>query len=1604
MRKNNFIFLLTITLLALLSSNVMAAVSRGDFEAAISSFANSMNDEGYRYSFTENKDLINLGYKSRTAVSEDYVKGDGTYDTALYFSDDSFIAYIYHEVIGLNMMTGGNVCEQKDIYNDIFDNSSAPFNYFDHKSNKTDIKIWDNNTDSVISSIRPGDILIEVSNIMGIKTWGTVCMYIGDNKLAYFEDDKVKIFEASAKKNVKFDVARVKDKVLEDSTILKTTFNGAQIITNATTMDDALKNLNDGQPLVVNMENEGFVFTKTDGTSISRKEIAQAIREGFLSEYGNIKDLSGNICIQLEYKDDGGGRRVFGNSVQNYECGLLSKNDTSTSNYIKIESYYDKLELEDYKNEMYLYWGTDYIVQSKHDLYVGIYIYNNKTGDYQPVGESIKIANGAEYEANGKKVIDCFSEIVKVDGGLGRKPTLQEFLDIEMVMPEETYELHFSNIGDVRTITKENGSYKKNSLNEILFTVNKNGTYLVKIKPEGGEVAEKVTVYLARYDIGNNDIVGHGHFAQIRIRNAGIKTEGICEDKLCSTIKYDKGEYIQNAEKKAFPFVSGKIYVFNTENTLGYNVEDCTFEITYISDALVEIRDHEAERNSTFNYLDSQSNMGVKEVHMGGQKSLTMFERLEFMMSFCVRNAANGVILMMNQALGWVDETNNGNVVSIDSIIFDEYPLTKLNLFTKSLKNGETQNSFIASFANNINVWFHNFTIIAIVAYLAILLYMGIRITMSSTASKQAMYKELFTQWVTGVIILFLFPVVIRYAIEINTSFVGMVGETVEKMDKSEATTQYIDPDETTSLSTDESNSEEAKNMELNPFRQDDKGYMAVMARRAHNTERLSYAFVYLVMSFQLVIIAVMYYKRLFMVAFLIVIFPIVMIAHVLEKVANVKMGGAFSKWTKEILITIFVQSIHAIIYSFASATVLAAGDSNNDWILMLVGVTFLFNGESILKKILGYDSQSTPSLVQTATKTAAAVTLTKKAVTSVTDNVVGAGSHLHKAWQYHRETVNYSRKASLVNVIGQKPKEYRMPPASELEHYKPEYTEFGDAEAQELGAAIQVMNHMDLATPDQINRAMGTIERAKETGTHKELLKDLKMGDEQFDALQRARNNAARDAVSGHKTKQQIDMELTMELEQIFAGQGMKDIRAMKVALYSQMASPMANTRLTGRDTTEEGVKNELQEARDRYATIKGNIVIADKSVDDDSKELEERAVKLLQGAYGKDRGFTREQYQMALSVCMLKNASSGRYDANELMTSANFAFRNQGKSAEFQKMAESVGCDLEELRYAVAEAVCEKGYGKSSTSGREWRHKDNKKMAPKQKEMTRVCEVARGVLDETEEHVIKREEELQAGKINPKKEAKREEIEMEEMPEVISVVGAKVMEQEQRRLGISEEAQVLEIVEKRRKKNTREQQILGEFSKEMILENKSVIVNTIDGMTRNELIEQRVITHKKGVKEAAATIQTTTAAVVGAPIGAGIAIGLSDSDDTLTEALGGALGGAAIVDTVAEKAYGENVKKKVKMLNPYTGEMEVVEVTVSGAFADKALTIGDLPPTMSAKLKEQFLNNKLARDQKWENEKTAKLQKEEYKKRLDEAYKRAMDEATRNGNNTNT
>ena len=129
------------------------------------------------------------------------------------------------------------------------------------------------------------------------------------------------------------------------------------------------------------------------------------------------------------------------------------------------------------------------------------------------------------------------------------------------------------------------------------------------------------------------------------------------------------------------------------------DISDYNFSLTLKNEELVELRDHGTEGNG--DVLTSQVNSGVKEVHTGGEKKLTLFERIEFLISAAVRGIANALVRQTNGALNWVDGASMNETIAIDTIIFDDYPLTKLSLFTSDLADGEQRSDFVESFAEN---------------------------------------------------------------------------------------------------------------------------------------------------------------------------------------------------------------------------------------------------------------------------------------------------------------------------------------------------------------------------------------------------------------------------------------------------------------------------------------------------------------------------------------------------------------------------------------------------------------------------------------------------------------------------------------------------------------------------------------------------------------------------------------------------------------------------------------------------------------------------------------------------------------------------------------
>lgn len=320
-----------------------------------------------------------------------------------------------------------------------------------------------------------------------------------------------------------------------------------------------------------------------------------------------------------------------------------------------------------------------------------------------------------------------------------------------------------------------------------------------------------------------------------------------------------------------------------------------------------------------------------------------------------------GLLLTLGTSVYLLVRLVIGQPFSIDKAIFNEYSNTKLSFFDSDVKL-YGQNDFLES--GNIrpilNKFFEAFRGIAILIYLIILVYMGIRILLGSTAEKGSRHKELMVYWLQGVVMLFVFPFIMKYAIHINNSFVSFVGENRNRFIATELNGKNVNDSEMEEVISNEGMKGFTKLIDATTawlIGNKDTDYMAYMYSMALEKGWVVYVVCWFVMFLQMIGFLVVYFKRVLVVMFLIAIFPLVMISYAIDKVGDGK-SQAFDNWLKEYLLNIFVQSFHAIAYVLIMSVVSCLGDNPKEyWLVMLIAISFISKGDDILRAIFSLGS-----------------------------------------------------------------------------------------------------------------------------------------------------------------------------------------------------------------------------------------------------------------------------------------------------------------------------------------------------------------------------------------------------------------------------------------------------------------------------------------------------------------------------------------------------------------------------------------------------------------------------------------------------------------------
>lgn len=254
-----------------------------------------------------------------------------------------------------------------------------------------------------------------------------------------------------------------------------------------------------------------------------------------------------------------------------------------------------------------------------------------------------------------------------------------------------------------------------------------------------------------------------------------------------------------------------------------------------------------------------------------------------------IMNWYTKVLLALGDAILHLIVGSVGETVTIDKLVFNEVKKVDVDFWQV-----KSTNSFGYYMKNTINLWYNVFLKIALLVDLIILLYVGIQILLSSTGAKKARYQELLKDWFVGIMILFLFPVVMKYVVMLNNATVKAIGSIRGTSSGGEsgslAHTSFwllipkYGTEEFAHYIGDTSTDIMAKTRLVAAG--GDVGETEDGEEEDIDTSRvgLVLAAIYLIMIGQTVAILIIYYKRAFMVAFLITIFPLVAMSYVIDR------------------------------------------------------------------------------------------------------------------------------------------------------------------------------------------------------------------------------------------------------------------------------------------------------------------------------------------------------------------------------------------------------------------------------------------------------------------------------------------------------------------------------------------------------------------------------------------------------------------------------------------------------------------------------------------------------------------------------------------------
>ena len=249
---------------------------------------------------------------------------------------------------------------------------------------------------------------------------------------------------------------------------------------------------------------------------------------------------------------------------------------------------------------------------------------------------------------------------------------------------------------------------------------------------------------------------------------------------------------------------------------------------------------------------------------------------------------------------------------------------------------GESTPSYASKLAPTISSWYKAFRNISVVGLLCVLVYLGIRILIETSAQGKAKYKESLLNWFIALCLVFAIHFIMAGTLMIIDKVTELLNNS---LGDSTIYVDVINGDSTTS------------------FKTNLTGYMRFLAQSNNWGDATAYTIIYVVLVIYTIMFTFTYLKRFLWMAFLTMIAPLVALTYPIDKAGDGK-AQAFNMWFKEYIMNAILQPVHLLLYSVMVSSAMDLAVDNPIYALVTIG--FLIPAEKFIKKMFGLDKGQT--------------------------------------------------------------------------------------------------------------------------------------------------------------------------------------------------------------------------------------------------------------------------------------------------------------------------------------------------------------------------------------------------------------------------------------------------------------------------------------------------------------------------------------------------------------------------------------------------------------------------------------------------------------------